>query len=70
MYIVIVKEQKPLDTSILCEFEIKSNIASISIIYNNMYFVCNLKKQVLQYPRWLDFEQVYKQQIIDLGYKF
>lgn len=69
MYKVIVTEQKPLISSIYCGIEIKT-VKGNSLIFRNMYFVCNLKKRVIQYPMWLNTEQNFKQQIIELGYKF
>ena len=71
MYKVIIKEQKPLECgSILCEITLKAENHNSFLIMRNMYFVCNLEKRVTQYPNWLDSEQKYKQEIINLGYKF
>ena len=70
MYKVIVTEQKPLSNSIFCEITLKAEHHNSFLIMRNMYFVCNLEKRIIQYPNWIDNNQEYKQQIINLGYKF
>jgi len=70
MYKVIVTEQKPLTSSIFCSIKLEDEGKNTLSFGSVMYFTCDFKKRVIQYPRWLDSEQNFKQQIINLGYKF
>jgi len=65
-YILSVKEQKPLISSIFCEVQVTKENGRVSLHYGYMYFVCDLKKKVTQHPLWL---LEYKDQLKTLGYK-
>lgn len=65
-YRIEVKEQNPTETSIFCQVKVTDEDKS-SINFGNMYFVCNLNRQITQYFSWLED---YKKQLNDLGYKF
>lgn len=66
-YEINVKEQKPIDKSILCMVTVGTE--NVSVVYGGqMYFVCNLDKQITQYFEWQKRE--YKQELEKLGYKF
>ncbi len=65
--IVTVKEQKPTGNSIYCEVYLKDG-NSETTFRGQMYFVCNLDKQITQYFEWQKRE--IKQGLKKLGYKF
>jgi hypothetical protein len=63
-----ITEQKPTGNSIFCTVIIHLEGAeNCTLTYGgNMYFVCDLKRQVTQYFSWLED---YKEQLTKLDYK-
>lgn len=61
-YTLKVTEEKKLN-SILCLCKISDGDSSIT--YGNMYFVCDLNKNVIQHFSWLE---EYHEQLTELGY--
>lgn len=59
-----VIECNPCGDSIYCQMHIDS------IRYNSMWFVCNLDKNITQYPTWIDNNKDVKQKLTELGYSF
>lgn len=59
-----VIEHIPSGNSIYCQMHIDS------IRYNTMWFVCNLDKNITQYPTWIDNNKDVKQKLTELGYSF
>jgi len=69
MTIVKVTEQDPTNTSIFCTIEV-SNEYHDTVNYGGTYFVCNLQREIIQFPRWFYSEQKVVSKIRKLGYKF
>jgi len=60
----IVKEQNPLPCgSIYCEVEFNG-------LYVCDYFICNLDRQIIQYPYWFLKNQRALRAIVNAGYKY
>ena len=72
-----VVEQQPTETSIFCRFFIDDIEESTGRVVgrtsyggSKMYFITDLKRNVSQYPIWLNSIQAVKRGLQDLGYNF
>ena len=55
MYKIEVKEHEPSGMSIYCELKlVSSSNPNCRARFGNMYMVCNLDKEVTQYPSWME----------------
>lgn len=69
MWIISVKEQAPTGESIYCGVTLNSSNGAAGLTYGaNMYFVCDLNRNITQYFSWLKTD--YKKQLKKLGYRF
>jgi hypothetical protein len=67
-YTVKVIEKEPVGESIMCFVRI-FNQEGGQTIYPTSYFVCDLDKNITQYPNWLYSNRDYLRQVNKLGYK-
>lgn len=68
-YSVVVTEQEPVGNSILCEIQLVSDNLGTLIYSGQMYFVCDLDKNVKQYFNWMKSDGDFMHQINKLNYK-
>ena len=63
----IITEQEPCGESIYCEVKFKYDNGN-TLTLGKPYFVCNLKREITQYPLWAE-SNLAKQKLKKLGYK-
>lgn len=63
----VIEQKSLMGKSIFCEVVITNELNNCFTRYNNMYFVCNLNREVIQYFSWLE---EYREEVNKLGYKF